>query len=102
MSISREATRAALRAPSTTHSGGPTKVYTVRLVEGPAPTSSSTQPGVCVMAPEMASITWDTGPAPTPQSPRLKEGKGAWRWLHPETQMGAEEAGQAFGGSPTS
>lgn len=60
MSMSRKAARAALRAPSTTASGAPTKVYTVRLVEGPASTSSRQQPGVWATARPMVSITCES------------------------------------------
>lgn len=58
MSISWEAALAPFRAPSTTASGEPTKVYTVRLVEIPGSTSSRLQPSVEAIALAMASITW--------------------------------------------
>ena len=63
MSISLKATRAAWSAAATTLSGDPTKVYTVRLVDAPASTSSRLTPPTALMASDIASITcpqWST------------------------------------------
>ena len=58
MSMSVKATLAALSAACTTEAGSPTKVNTVRLVEAPGSTSSSTAPGVARTASDIASIIW--------------------------------------------
>ncbi len=58
ISINLNATLAMLMAPSTTASGEPTKVYTVRFVDGPGSTSSKVQPSVFSAAAAIASITW--------------------------------------------
>ena len=59
ISISCDAARAPFNAPSTTASGVPTNVYTVRLVDIPGSTSSRLQPSVLAIALAMASITWN-------------------------------------------
>ena len=57
MSISSAARRTPAKAASTTASGEPTKVTTVRLVASPGSTSSSFTPPDCTMAAVIASIT---------------------------------------------
>ncbi len=63
MSISSAALRMARNAASTTASGGPAKVTTVRLVAWPGSTSSSAAFSVAAISPVMASITARSRPS---------------------------------------
>ena len=63
MSISSAAFRIARKAASTTASGGPAKVTTVRFVERPGSTSRSLAPSTVSTVPVMAAITAASRPS---------------------------------------